>query len=57
MNKIILAGGVVRDAELSFLGSTGTPKMSFSIAVERSYQKDKNNKCCENVNFGNKRGW
>ena len=50
MNKIILAGGVVRDAELSFLGSTGTPKMSFSIAVERNYQKDKNNKVVDYIN-------
>ena len=50
MNKIILAGGVVRDAELSFLGSTGTPKMSFSIAVERNYQKDKNNKMVDYIN-------
>ena len=50
MNKIILAGGVVRDAELSFLGSTGIPKMSFSIAVERGYQKDKNNKVVDYIN-------
>ena len=50
MNKIILTGGVVRDAELSFLGSTGTPKMSFSIAVERNYQKDKNNKVVDYIN-------
>ena len=39
MNKIILSGGITRDAELTFLGSTGTPKMSFSLAVERGYQK------------------
>ena len=39
MNKIILSGGITRDAELSFIGSTGTPKMSFSLAVERGYQK------------------
>ena len=39
MNKIILSGGITRDAELSFIGSTGTPKMAFSLAVERGYQK------------------
>ena len=44
MNKIILTGRLVRDAELSYIASTATPKMSFSIAVERNYQKDKNNK-------------
>ena len=44
MNKVVLTGRIVRDAELGFIGATGTPKMSFSIAVERNYQKDKNNK-------------
>ena len=43
MNKVILSGGVTKDAELNFL-TTGTPKMMFNLAVERSYQKDKNNK-------------
>ena len=44
MNKIILTGRLTRDAELNYIGATGTPKMSFSIAVERAYQKDKNDK-------------
>ena len=44
MNKVILTGRLTRDAELGFIGATGTPKMSFSIAVERNYQKDKNKK-------------
>ena len=39
MNKIIISGRLVRDAELSYIASTSTPKMSFSIAVERNYQK------------------
>ena len=43
MNKVILSGGVTKDAELNFL-TTGTPKMMFNLAVERNYQKDKNNK-------------
>ena len=50
MNKIILSGGITRDAELSFICSTGTPKMSFSLAVERGYQKDKNNKVVDYIN-------
>ena len=44
MNKIILTGRLVKDAELGFIGATGTPKMTFTLAVERNYQKDKNNK-------------
>ena len=44
MNKIILTGRLTRDAEIGYIGATGTPKMAFSIAVERNYQKDKNNK-------------
>ena len=51
MNKIILTGRLTRDAELSFLGATGVPKMSFSLAVERNYQKDKNNKKVDFVNI------
>ena len=50
MNKVILVGRVVRDSELSYIASTATPKMSFSIAVERAYQKDKNNKKVDFIN-------
>ena len=50
MNKIILTGRLVRDAELSYIASTSTPKMSFSMAVERNYQKDKNNKKVDFIN-------
>ena len=50
MNKVILVGRVVRDSELSYIASTSTPKMSFSIAVERNYQKDKNNKKVDFIN-------
>ena len=39
MNKIILTGRTTRDAELSYLPGAGTPKMAFSLAVERNYQK------------------
>ena len=44
MNKVIISGRLTRDSELSYIASTSTPKMSFSLAVERNYQKDKNNK-------------
>ena len=50
MNKIILTGRLVRDAELGFIGATGTPKMTFTLAVERNYQKDKNNKKVDFIN-------
>ena len=39
MNKIILTGRTTKNAELSYLPSIGTPKISFSLAVERNYQK------------------
>ena len=50
MNKIILTGRTTRDAELSYLPGAGTPKMAFSLAVERNYQKDKNNKKVDFIN-------
>ena len=50
MNKIILTGRLVKDAELGFIGSTGTPKMTFTLAVERNYLKVKNNKKVDFIN-------
>ena len=44
MNKILLTGRLVKDAEMSFLPGTGMPKITFTIAVDRAYQKDKANK-------------
>ena len=44
MNKIMLTGRLVKDAEMSFLPGTGMPKITFTLAVDRAYQKDKNNK-------------
>lgn len=49
-NKIILTGRIVRDAELSFIPNTGTPKLNYTLAVEREYQKDKNNKKVDFIN-------
>ena len=50
MNKIIISGRLVRDAELSYIASAATPKISFTLAVERNYQKDKNNKKVDFIN-------
>ena len=50
MNKVILSGGVTKDAELNYL-TTGIPKMVFTLAVERNYQKDKNNKRVDFINM------
>lgn len=44
MNNVNIIGRVVKDAELSRIGDKNTPKTSFTLAVERSFQKDKNNK-------------
>ena len=44
MNKILLTGRLTKDADMSFLPGTGMPKITFTIAVDRAYQKDKNNK-------------
>ena len=51
MNRVVLTGRLVRDSELSYIASTSTPKMSFSLAVERNYQKDKNNKKVDFINM------
>ena len=44
MNKTILSGRLVKDVELSYLPKVGTPKINFTLAVERSFQKDYKNK-------------
>ena len=49
-NKILLTGRLCRDAELAYIPGTGTPKLAFTIAVPRSYQKDKNNKKVDFIN-------
>ena len=41
MNKILLTGRLVKDAEMSFLPGTGMPKITFTIAVDRAYQRIK----------------
>lgn len=49
-NKITLVGRLVKNAELSYLPGTGTPKMVYTLAVDRSYQKDKDNKKVDFIN-------
>ena len=49
MNKIILSGRLVKDVELSYLPKVGTPKINFTLAVERSYQKDYKNKVVDYI--------
>ncbi|HBF2991343.1 TPA: single-stranded DNA-binding protein [Clostridioides difficile] len=41
MNTITLVGRLVADAELKYLPNSGTPKITFSMAVDRRF-KDKN---------------
>lgn len=50
MNKFIGIGRLTRDAELSYIASTGTPKVVYTIAIDRAYQKDKNNKKTDFIN-------
>ena len=49
MNKTILNGRLVKDVEFSYLQKVGTPKINFTLAVERSYQKDYNNKVVDYI--------
>ena len=51
MNKIVLTGRLTKDTELGYIGATGIPKMTFTLAVERNYQKDKNNKKVDFINM------
>jgi single-strand DNA-binding protein len=49
MNTIMLSGRLVKDAEITSIGVNNVPKLKFSIAVERAYQKDKNNKVVDYI--------
>ena len=50
MNKIILTGRTTKDAEIGYLPGVGVAKMTFTMAVDRNYQKDKNNKKVDFIN-------
>lgn len=43
INKIILIGRLVKDAELKYIAGSGTPVATFKIAVGRKYNKEKEN--------------
>ena len=49
MNIIMLSGRLTKDAELTSIGMNNTPKLTFSIAVERAYQRDKSNKVVDYI--------
>ena len=51
MNMTILSGRLTRDAELSHIGVNNTPKLKFSLAVERNYQKSKENKVVDFIDM------
>lgn len=44
MNKVILSGRLVADAELKYIAGTGTPKGIYKIAVDRAYKDKDGNK-------------
>ena len=48
MNLVILSGRLTKDCEVSMIGN-GITKASFDLAVDRNYQKDKNNKVVDFV--------
>jgi single-strand DNA-binding protein len=50
MNKIILTGRTTKDSEIGYLPGIGVAKMTFTMAVDRNYQKDKNNKKVDFIN-------
>ena len=50
MNKVILSGRLTKDCELTYIAVSGTPKATFTLAVERGYQKDKHNKKVDFIN-------
>ena len=45
MNNLVVVGRIVKDAELTYIANAnGLAKLTFTVAVDRGYQKDKNNK-------------
>ena len=45
MNTVTVVGRIVKDAELTYIANAnGLAKLTFTVAVDRAYQKDKNNK-------------
>lgn len=44
MNNLTIVGRLTKDAELSYMKGNGVPVLKFYVAVERKFQKDRNNK-------------
>lgn len=44
MNNLTVVGRLTKDAELSYMKGNGVPVLKFYVAVERKFQKDRNNK-------------
>lgn len=45
MNQVTVVGRITKDAELTYIASAnGLAKLTFTVAVDRAFQKDKNNK-------------
>ena len=51
MNLVMISGRLTRDCELKYVGVNNIPKLQFSMAVERAYQKDKDNKVVDYIDF------
>ena len=43
MNKVVLVGRLIKDAELKYIPGTGTPVSTFTIAVDNYNSKEKKN--------------
>lgn len=51
MNKFIGVGRLTKDGELQYLANAnGLAKLQFTVAIDRAYQKDKNNKKTDFIN-------
>lgn len=50
MNKSILCGRVVKDAELKFIPTTGTAVGQYTLAVDRKYKDKEGNKKTDFIN-------
>lgn len=44
MNNLTVVGRLTKDSELSYMKGNGVPVLKFYVAVERKFQKDRNNK-------------
>ncbi|MGV8982133.1 single-stranded DNA-binding protein [Clostridium sp.] len=52
MNKIIISGGLGKDAELSFIQGSGKALLKFSVAVNKGFKKEDGTNWFNCVMFG-----